>query len=142
MLSSPVLKLITVTIVIVVNDKTTNETIQFVPKYVVKPNNSTSKSLEAGEKISLNITLYEQNNLNVTIFNETFILNGTSKIINISNLGEIKKAKKGETLNIDCEVGSEVDQGNYMLERTLNGKIEDITPFVSGYIPFIKKSNS
>lgn len=137
----PELDIINQTIVLVVNDKTTNKKIQFVPKYVVKPKNTNSRPLNKSETISLAIKLYEQNKIKIKIFDNTFLLTKESKEIKLRNCGYINTANKGETLDIKCSIDSEIDEGTYKLQRSADGKIEGLTPIVSGEIIF-SKSNS
>jgi len=123
-----------VTIVIVVKDKTTDQTIQFVPKYVVTPSSYYSQSLKKNDNISLDITLYEKNELNIRIFDGTFLLNGRNNKTNLVRCDNIQKAKKGETLKIICYLNSDVDKSLYNLERNINGKLEGREPLVNGTI--------
>ena len=123
-----------VTIVIVVKDKTTDQTIQFVPKYVVTPSSYYSQSLKKNDNISLDITLYEKNELNIRIFDGTFLLNGRKNKTSLVSCDNIQKAKKGETLKIICYLSSDVDKSLYNLERNINGKLEGREPLVNGTI--------
>ena len=127
-----------VKIVIVVNDKTTDQTIQFVGKYVVTPSSSYSKSIKRNDNISLDITLYEQNDLTRIIFDHTFQLNGPDKT-SLTSCGQIRKANKGETLKIICYLNSNVTEGFYKLERGNNGKLEGMEPYVYGSIQLNSK---
>ena len=128
-----------VKISIVVNDETTDQTIQFVKKYVVTPSISYSKSTKENDSISLDITLYEQNYHFINVYDHTFLLNGETDKTSLIDCDQIPKAKERETLKIICCLNSTVNKGLYKLERNNNGKLEGMEPFVYGTIQLNSK---
>jgi hypothetical protein len=116
-----------------------NKKIEFVPKFVVNPSYSTSKNLEKNDKIYLDITLMEDITNEISIADETFILNKEEEngiSINLISCSKIQKNAKKGNIKITCSVEKEAKDGKFMLKLGQGKKIDNIEPKVSGYVTF------
>ena len=115
-----------------------NTKIEFVPKFVVNPSYSTSKNLEKNDKIYLDITLMEDITNEISIADETFILNKEEEngiSINLISCSKIQKNAKKGNIKITCSVEEEEKMENFCKIRPRK-KIDNIEPKVSGYVTF------
>lgn len=119
-------------------DDENNNQIEYVPKFVVSPSYTTSKNLEKNDIIHLDIALMDDIKEEISISNETFILNkeelnGIS--INLISCRKIPIKKKGN-IKITYLVEEEVKDGRFILRLGQGKKIDDIEPKVEGYVVF------
>ena len=135
----PDTNLINVTIVVVINNNTTKtdkNTIEFVPKYVVKPKYNKLTKILANTEFTLDFTIYEDNNKNISIDNNIFVLKNNEKTIKLINCDKIPIKKKKDNFEINCKVEESPGIGTDHLERVDSNKIENIVPKVSGEVTF------
>ena len=119
-------------------DDENNNQIEYVPKFVVSSSYTTSKNLEKNDIIHLDIALMDDIKKEISISNETFILNkeelnGIS--INLISCRKIPIKKKGN-IKITCLVEEEVKDGRFVLRLGQGKKIDGIEPKVEGYVVF------
>lgn len=124
-------------------DDKNNNKIEFVPKFIVNPSYATSKNLEKNGVISLDITLMDDITTEISIADETFILNkedNSDVSINLVSCSKIPENSRKGDLKITCSVEEEVKDGKFLLKLGQGKKIDEIEPKVSGYIVFSSTS--
>ena len=120
-------------------DDENNNKIEYVPKFVVSPSYSTSKNLEKNDIIYLDITLMEDIINEISIADETFILNKEEEnniSINLISCRKIPKNAKKGNIKITCSIEEEAKDGKFLLKLGQGKKIDSIAPKVSGYVTF------
>ena len=120
-------------------DDENNNKIEYVPKFIVSPSYLTSKNLEKNDIIYLDITLMEDIINEISIADETFILNKEEEndiSINLISCSKIPKNAKKGNIKITCSVEEEAKDGKFLLKLGQGKKIDNVAPKVSGYVTF------